>query len=283
MDKRRRLGKQAHKHDDRTLMLSRFFLPDFHVPSRYNFDKGKRPIPSRVWGNDRWGDCVIAGEANHLLRLERIEQRRTIVMADQDAIDRYKALTGAQRAGDDRDEGLVVLDTMRDWRNNGWTLHGHTFKIDAYGEIQPNDREQLRMANYIFHGVHLGFALPAACQQMVHTWDYNGEKGAEWQPGSWGGHLVYSKAFSPSTSEIWRSILDPNDPRPWVKFHGWVSIGWLLQFPLVYLVDTSLKRSIEYLVGISIAAGALGQISSWQAARAEVRIWELQKTQEERK
>jgi hypothetical protein len=72
MDKRRRLGKQAHKHDDRTLMLSRFFLPDFHVPSRYNFDKGKRPIPSRVWGNDRWGDCVIAGEANHLLRLERI-------------------------------------------------------------------------------------------------------------------------------------------------------------------------------------------------------------------
>jgi hypothetical protein len=54
----------------------------------------------------------------------------------------------------------------------------------------------------------------------------------------------------------------------------------LVQFPLVYLVEPSLKRSIEYLVAISIAAGALGQISSWQAARAEVRIWQMSKQQE---
>lgn len=80
--------------------------------------------------------------------------------------------------------------------------------------------------------------------------------------------------------EILRSIADPNDPRPWVQLHGIVSIAWLTQFPLVYFIKPSLQMSIRYLIGISIAAGALGQISSWQAARAEVRIWELQQDQE---
>lgn len=193
-----RLGKQDHVHDDRTLMLANFILPDTHVPTSYDFDKGKREIPVRMWGNDDWGDCVIAGQANQLLRLERIEQRRTIPLGDQDAIDRYKALTGSQAPGDANDNGLVVLDALRNWHHSGWISGSHNYTIDAYGELEPNDPLQLRMGVYLLHGVHFGFSLPDAAKVMTRNgvWDYNGETGPEWEPGSWGGHLVFSKAYT---------------------------------------------------------------------------------------
>jgi hypothetical protein len=183
-------------------MVMKFFLPDIRVPASYDFDKNKTPIALLRWGNDKWGDCVIAGEANHLLRLERIEQRRTVRMTDDTAVERYKALTGAQVPGDDKDEGLVVLDAMRDWRNSGWTINNRNYTIAAYGELKPGDRQQLRMASYTLHGVHLGFSLPISTQKMGSVWDYTGQSGSEWRPGSWGGHLVFSKRFTADGLEI---------------------------------------------------------------------------------
>lgn len=193
-----KLGKQGHEHNDKTLMLARFFLPEIYYPSTFDFDKGRSPFPIRMWGNDDWGDCVIAGEANQLLRLERIEQRRTLPLGDQDAIDRYKALTGAHTPGDGRDNGLVVLQAMRNWHHSGWSVGGKLYGISAYGELEPNDPHQLRMACYSLHGIHFGFSLPLAARAMTSQklWDYKGETGPEWEPGSWGGHLVFSKSYT---------------------------------------------------------------------------------------
>lgn len=211
-----RLGKQDHKHDDRTLMLAKFIRTETRIPSGYDFDKGRAAIPVHMWGNDDWGDCVIAGQANQLLRLERIEQRRTIPLGDQDAIDRYKTLSGSQSPGDAQDNGLVVLDALRDWHHSGWMNAGRNYTIDAYGEIMPNDPVQLRMGIYLLHGVHFGFSLPSAAQAMTDAgvWDYNGETGPEWEPGSWGGHLVFSKAYTVKGCKVltWgREVLATNN------------------------------------------------------------------------
>lgn len=200
----RRLGKQGYSHNSLTLMLAKLVLPEIRVPAKYDFDKGKKPFPSRMWGNDAYGDCVIGGRANHMIRLERVEQRRTIPLSDDDAVTLYKALTGCQTAGDANDTGLVVLDAMKQWKNQGWTLSGKSgvrssrcYTIAAYGELEPQDHEQLKMGIYALHGAHMGFWLPTAVQSQTANgrWDYNGESGPEWQPGSWGGHLVYSKRY----------------------------------------------------------------------------------------
>ena len=205
-----RLGKQGHVEDERTLMMANFML-DIHVPEQYDFDKRRAAFPSRMWGNDAYGDCVIAGRCNHLMRLERVEQRRTVPLYDDDAVSEYKRLTGCQSAGDANDTGLVVLEAMRDWRNDGMATDGRfgirsarNYKIAAYGELNPQDRNQLRNAIYTMHGIHLGFWLPIAAQRMTNNglWDYNGEGGSEWQEGSWGGHLVYSKAYDADGLEI---------------------------------------------------------------------------------
>lgn len=207
-----RLGKQEYQHDDLTLMLAKFMRTDeIRVPSTWDFDKSRRPFTLRMWGNADYGDCVIAGRANAIVRMERVEQRHTITLLDDDAINNYKRLTGCVSPGDAHDTGLVVLEAMRDWKNVGMVTDGRAgirsarnYKIAAYGELEPQDHVQTRTASYVFHGVHMGFWLPVAAQRMTQNgvWDYNGETGPEWQPGSWGGHLVYSKAFDPESFEI---------------------------------------------------------------------------------
>lgn len=61
-------------------------------------------------------------------------------------------------------------------------------------------------------------------------------------------------------------------PRAWQALHGWLTLAWLAQFPLAYLVFPSLQESVPYLVFISIAAAALGELSSWHAVRVEVKV-----------
>ena len=199
---RRRLGKQAHKFDERTLMLAKFVLPEIRVPQVYDFDKNKTPLAVPVWGNDVWNNSVIAGEANQLLRLERIGQRRTVKLTTPLAVERYKKLTGAVKPNDAKDNGLAVLNAMDDWLKNGFKIGHRNYKIAAYGELEPDDKAQLRSACYVLHGIHLGFWLPKAAEKMPLVWDFSGEKGPEWKPGSWGGHLAYSKKFTPEGFEI---------------------------------------------------------------------------------
>jgi hypothetical protein len=202
-----KLGKQDHKHDDRTLMMADFIdLPV--VPSHWDFDKNRRPFPVHMWGNDNFGDCVIAAQANSLLRMERIEQRRTITLSDKDAVDRYKHLTGCVSAGDTNDTGLVMLDAFSNWRNEGFyraEKPQRYFKIAAYGELDPADQHQLHAAIYLLGGVHFGFALPISAQAQTNKgyWDVVDHDNA---PGSWGGHAVFSKRYDESNVyvETWK-------------------------------------------------------------------------------
>lgn len=201
---RMKLGKGEYKHDPRTLAMADFLTTLIAHPSKFDFDANRLPFPHNLWGNDQYGDCVIAGRTNHLLRLERAETRSTIPVTDTDAINKYKQLTGCASPGDDKDTGLVVLDALKDWKNNGWDLKSsklgpvRNYKISAYGELDVNDIEQQKAAIYVLHGIQLGYWLPWAASSMTKNkvWDYNGETGDDWEPGSWGGHLVYSKAYN---------------------------------------------------------------------------------------
>lgn len=214
-----RLGKHPYKHDERTLQLARFFKTDaVAIPSSFDFDHNRKPFPERMWGNDAYGDCVIAAEANNELRLERVETWQTVSIQDGDAINRYKHITGCEQPGDERDTGLVILDTMKDWRGNGFktAYKGRDYKIDAYGELDASNPEELRAGIFLLHGIHFGIALPAAAQKMTNQgkWDYNGESGAQWEPGSWGGHCVYAKRYTNSSIYVltWEMEIEVTNP-----------------------------------------------------------------------
>lgn len=212
-----KLGKQEHKADERTLMLANFMTVPV-VPQSYDFDKNRAAFPIRVWGNDQYGNCVMAGQANQLLRLERIETRKTLPLTDQQVINAYKTESQrefgnhARSPGDQYDNGLVMLEAVKHWRSYGWSLDwtpgiprdNKNYKIALYGELDPLDYEQLKAACYLLRGIQFGFWLPAAAQEMTDEgkWDYQGETGPEWAPGSWGGHAVFGKAYSGNEFEV---------------------------------------------------------------------------------
>jgi hypothetical protein len=201
-----RLGKQEYQFDERTARLANFMAPP-PLPGHYDFDHGRAAFPLRVWGNDSYGNCVKAAQMNEILRLERIEQSRTIPATDQDVITAYKEETGCVSPGDSHDTGLVMLSNNKLWRAPGMRVtsksakddYHHVYTISAFGELDPHDIEELKAAIYLLHGVQFGFALPRTAQAQTREggiWDVDTTAPASDQrPGSWGGHAVYSKAY----------------------------------------------------------------------------------------
>jgi hypothetical protein len=116
------LGKQPYRYDERTLRLGLLMAPEQPPPASFDADKGKKPFPLEMWGNDAYGDCVFVAGANGLIRLERAESRRTLPIKEDTVLAKYKALTGCESPGDANDEGFVMLDAFRDWRNSGWQV-----------------------------------------------------------------------------------------------------------------------------------------------------------------
>src|SRR5581483_5120269 len=198
-----RLGKQPYEADARTLKMVHFLDTTTTQPSSWNFDSTRKPFPIHMWGNDQWGDCVLAGRANHTLRLERVEHKTTPIISDQDVINEYKTLTGSQSPGDANDNGLVVLRAMQEWRSVGWPIHTQANqpfvqKIDAYGELDPSNLDLLKKAMWMLNGIHIGLSLPITAQAQFDqgVWDVVPNAGSDGEPGSWGGHLVFAKRYN---------------------------------------------------------------------------------------
>lgn len=195
-------------------MLSNYMDHDFHAPTKHDFDKNRFEIPIEAWGSDQYRCDVVASQAHQLLRFGRIDEKRTIPLRSQDVIMRYKFLAGVKKNGDENDIGLYALEAFRNWQRFGWHIRDKKYKIMYYGEIEPNERDLIRTAIYLFRGVHFGFWLPQGITESILRWEYHGESSEIWKPGSLGGHLAYSKAYDQDGYEIlsWgRPIYVTND------------------------------------------------------------------------
>jgi hypothetical protein len=192
-----RLGKLPPKFNGKSFLIVEFLNPDIPIPGSYDFDARRAEFSRDSYGNAKWNNCVIAARAHQLLRLERIEQFRTLPLTEHNVIEEYKRETELQH-GKKGDQGLVVLDALEHWRDPGWQIHftarsiRTNFRISAYGRIDPSDKATMRRAMYLCTGAQIGFQLPKAVKGKT-TWDVGEGKGYE--RGSWGGQLVFAKRF----------------------------------------------------------------------------------------
>lgn len=195
----KRLGKLAAVPDKRTLMLAPFLAPPhMAVPHVYDVDAGRRPMPYGLWGNDQFGDCVFVTNANHLVREERLDTRKSIPITTEIVVDEYKLRTGCVSPGDAHDTGYEMIQRLREWRQ-GWHLPvyktGFTSTIDAFGGLTA-DHSILRAAAYLLGGIELGIWLPlTALDQIDAGQQWDAATGPRSEPGSWGGHAVYVKHY----------------------------------------------------------------------------------------
>lgn len=185
------LGKAPVRRDRRNLQLAAILKQVPRVPREYDFDLDHTGIPTPMFANDHFGDCVIAGRAHQTLRFERIEQDALVKISDAEVVREYKKETGGG------DTGLVVLDSLKRWRRDGWTAAKHKYQIAAFAQLKTADHAQVRAAVYLLTGVGLGLALPRLAQAQIQAgkpWDVAG--GAAGAKNSWGGHYVYVGGYT---------------------------------------------------------------------------------------
>jgi hypothetical protein len=187
-----KLGKAAAKRDGRNLKMAILLRAAPPPPATYDFDTAHPGIPTPMFANDVYGDCVIAGRAHQTLRFEDIEQGSRLMIDDSDVTKEYFRETGG------RDTGLVVLDSIKRWRKNGWKVGRHVYRIQAFAQVDSSDHAEMRQSIFADVGVGIGVNLPiSARDQMQSGQPWKVETGARAKPGTWGGHYVYVCGYNP--------------------------------------------------------------------------------------
>lgn len=188
-----KLGKAPAKKDDRNLRFAAVLnAAPPKLPDSYDFDTTHPGIPTPMFGNDVHGDCVIAGRAHQTLRFKDIEHGSVLMITDKDVLQEYFKETGGA------DRGLVVLDSLSEWRHRGWKVGKRSYKIRAYAQVNFNSEDEVRQAIFADVGVGFGVQLPKAAQAQIQAgqpWDVT--TGPDSAPGSWGGHYVYVVGYTP--------------------------------------------------------------------------------------
>jgi hypothetical protein len=225
--------------DGRTVKLGRR-RPDFSKPrARLRLSKYlKAPTPppavdyaakasaslSRMYLNDRFGDCVIAGKA-HAIGVWSANESGTPILATDDEI--YAAYQGICGPGDNGCVITHVLDTLRD---RGIVLGGKARRIDGYVDVDWTNQVEVQVAILLFGAVTIGVNLPAAWQGAAKVWDVT-------NTGIVGGHDVTLVGYDAArvTVSTWGSTRDLT----WraLTSRRWVEEAYVMLSPDWYAAD----------------------------------------------
>lgn len=186
-----KLGKKAPRLDGRTIkfaaILRKEKLPA--VPDTYDIDQVLGVVDKNTFNNLTYGDCVIAGRAHQTLRFEKFEQGQLIAITDQDVTQEYFKETGGA------DNGLVMLDSLNEWRQQGWQAAGKTYTIYAFASTDWKNHDEIKQCIYLLNGVYFGMLVPQYAlddfEAGKRLWDISptGDQNIV------GGHAVYTPAY----------------------------------------------------------------------------------------
>jgi hypothetical protein len=180
-----KLGKKPVRKDVRTLKLSTVLKALPPVPDTFDVDSQyPNLVDNNIFANDKYGDCVLADQAHHTLRFEIFEQNQLLPITDQEVINQYLKETGGA------DNGLVMLDALNEWRQNGWTVGGKTYKIHAFASVDYKNHDEVKAGIYLFNGISIGV------QVAQYYYDEFGKGNYFWDlvssdGGIIGGHALY--------------------------------------------------------------------------------------------
>ncbi len=202
-----RLGRLPAKASTRALFLNRFSALDATPPAATNFWPRRKAFPLRSFGNLQWGDCTRAKQAIAAMRMERIEQHRTIKIADEEIIKVYQEMSDRLYGGGDN--GAYETDALDCWRRPEYTFKDmgtansppRYLTIDAYLRLNPFDHDEMKrgLALAGAHGLAVCLNLPLgfAYIEPPNDWDYPAGTPltGQWMPGSWGGHSMWARDY----------------------------------------------------------------------------------------
>jgi len=167
----------------------------FDIPEKFDTDSNlKAEIPLSMFGNDEYGDCVMVGRANQTLRFEYFQQKQILPITTDMVLKEYWSEEGG--IGPDFDNGLLILDALKEWKNKGWEILGKNYTIYSFAEIIPKNINEVKASICYLNGIMTGVELPNSSQDQIgKVWEVTTGPDAEF--GSWGGHCVFVCGYTP--------------------------------------------------------------------------------------
>jgi len=189
-----KLGKQAARHDPRTLLFASYVTAGLPTPPA-SFDLTKKV---KAWGmmdNDQIGDCTCAAAGHLIMEWTANAGKKIVTPSDQQIVAAYSAITGYNPTTGANDNGAQEIDVLNYWRQTG--IAGD--QIGAYVALEPSNHNHIMDSVYIFGGCYIGVQLPISAQAQTQNhqpWSVPpGGPTGDGKPGSWGGHAIPVMAY----------------------------------------------------------------------------------------
>jgi hypothetical protein len=269
------LGKKPAMARPQALMFAHFVdmtgvIPN--LPNSTNYWSRRSKFPLGTWGNDRMGDCTIASQIVASMRNERIETRRTDLIAESEGPRVYVDMSNRLYGGGDN--GAYEEDALANWRKPDLTFRdkaGNPITIDAFTRLDPKNHDQIKAALWLSggtHGIKVCFNLPSAWQTIVgqsRDLDVAPNGGAlvnEWEPGSWGGHSMYADDYDLIGLWVEHTWNLPRQRVTWAAVSAYSDEA----HSIVDSIDTWRHRASSGFINLRALADAVNQVSDQKIA-----------------
>jgi len=186
-----KLGKLKAHHDKRLPMLNRYTGKLPAPPAAQNWSHKLTHLGMML--NDTLGDCTCAAIGHCVQEWTSLTDPEEVILPDATILKLYEAVSGYIPGRPNTDVGAVVADVLNYWLNDPGAVGGHS--LPAYAAVEPNNRQEIQDAVYIFGNCYIGLQMPISAQtQAVWSVPPGGPVG-QGAPGSWGGHAVPVVAY----------------------------------------------------------------------------------------
>jgi hypothetical protein len=152
-------GKLPKVTDERTLQLAHYLPAAASLPAPPPaVDYSAAVTAWGMMGNDRVGDCALAGMGHADLLWAANAERRRLRITTAMVIAAYSKVTGYVPGDESTDRGTALLDALRFWGQQG--IDRQT--VRAFVEVDPRDTENVKRTIDWFGCAYLGVELPDA-------------------------------------------------------------------------------------------------------------------------
>lgn len=203
LDKPMKLGRKAPDPTKKTLKFKSYFAMNLMTsppPPAVDYSAKAMASLSKVYLNDQFGDCVIAGKHHQIgVWTGNDSPDGTALATDQEVYQQYQSICGPG------DNGCVITHVLDVFQQRGLTASGKVHTIDGYVAIDWTNKLEVQVAIFLFGALTIGINLPSA-------WANAASPGAIWdvtRSGIVGGHDVTIVGYNSTGVQIstWGMVL----------------------------------------------------------------------------
>jgi hypothetical protein len=196
-----KLGKLPFKEDSRDLKLKDYIDKDVLPTPPDSTNDYTAFVDWLMFLNDTLGCCGIAG-LYHLLMLWIKQGGKIPEIEDANVLKVYEDISGYNPDDPSTDVGVNLRDVLSYWKNTGVPdKNGILHKIGAYVLLNRLDHLEVKIAQYLFSGLYIGFNVPAFVMKLAQQgklyWDVQ-----DTDIDIEGGHCVIPAGYGKFTLQV---------------------------------------------------------------------------------